>query len=266
MALLAAGCEGVGDDRASSRVLLATTTSTANTGLLDELLPAFEKETGVRVDYLAVGTGAALKHGENGDVDILIVHAPAAEDEFVRRGHGVARIPFMYNDFVILGPPSDPAPVDGSGSASEALSRIDRSGASFVSRGDDSGTHKKERVLWSEAGLTPAGSWYLEAGQGMGACLLLANEKNAYVLTDRGTYLSRADRLEIRVLHEGDPALMNPYAVIAVSPERRRGGNHEGAQRLVRWLTSADAQRRIEQFRVNGHQLFHPGATGVTES
>jgi tungstate transport system substrate-binding protein len=189
-----------------------------------------------------------------------MVHAPAAEEEFVRRGFGVSRVPVMYNDFVILGPLSDPASIRESDSAADALRRISEHRAEFVSRGDDSGTHKKELAIWREAGISPARPWYLDAGQGMGACLLLASEKDAYILSDRGTYLSRVDRLRIEVLFEGDPILVNPYAVIVVTPERRPHGRHAGAQRLVEWLTSEEGQRRIGQFRVNGQVLFHPDA------
>jgi tungstate transport system substrate-binding protein len=239
-------------------VLLATTTSTANTGLLDEILPAFEAETGIRVRYVAVGTGAALRLGMNGDADAVLAHDPEAEEAFVRAGHGIARIPVMWNDFVILGPPDDPAGIASERTAAGAFRRIAARGARFVSRGDGSGTHLKELALWRHAGAVPTGRFYAEAGQGMGACLVIADESGSYILSDRATFLARGDSLRLGVLFEGDPVLTNPYSIIAVAPERRPGGNPHGARRLIEWLTSSEGQRRIAEFRANGHRLFHP--------
>lgn len=244
----------------SSRVLLATTTSAANSGLLDALLPAFERDTGVHVDYVAVGTGVALKYGENGDVDAVLTHDPEAELAFVRRKFGLARIPFMQSDFVILGPPSDAASIAGCRTAAEAFQRIAAKGAPFVSRGDSSGTHKREREIWRAAGIEPGGRWYVEIGQAMGTCLVMASERGAYTLGDRGTYLARQDALQIAILLEGDPALANSYSIIAVSPDRRPRGNHEGARRLIDWLLSPEGQSRIAGYRVKGRPLFLPVA------
>jgi tungstate transport system substrate-binding protein len=237
-------------------VKLATTTSAANTGLLDSLLPEFEKDTGIHVDYIATGTGKALMHGRNGDVDVVLVHAPAAEEAFVREGYGVERVPVMWNDFVLLGPKDDPAKLSESETAAEALTKVSQSAAPFVSRGDDSGTHKKELGLWGQAGVEPGGDWYIEAGQGMGACLTIANNLQAYILTDRGTYLSRVDQLDLTVVFEGDPLLVNPYAIIMVNPEKHPHVNQEGAEQLVEWVTSVRGQTLIEDYRVNGHVLF----------
>jgi tungstate transport system substrate-binding protein len=238
-------------------VKMATTTSAANTGLLDHLLPEFEKDTGFHVDTIATGTGKALMHGRNGDVDVVLVHAPSAEEAFVREGFGVERVPVMWNDFVILGPADDPAMLSQAEDVADALKRLKASEARFVSRGDDSGTHKKELQIWSEAEVEPGGEWYVEAGQGMGACLTMANNMQAYVLTDRGTYLSRVDVLELTVAFEGDPSLINPYAIIGVSPEKHPHVNVAGVERLIDWVTSPRAKTLIAEYRVNGRELFH---------
>ncbi len=177
-------------------VRLATTTSTADTGLLDLLTEEFRKDTGIRVDFIATGTGQALTHGRAGDVDAVLVHAPQEEERFVREGHGVERVPLMWNDFVIVGPPEDPAGISGATDAKDALRRVADAKATFISRGDRSGTHQKELHLWDVAGLEPEGAWYVEAGQGMGACLTMADEMRAYLLSDRGTYLARESTLE----------------------------------------------------------------------
>lgn len=262
MLLLAASPHDLSaENDAPDRIVMATTTSTANTGLLDELLPVFEKKTGMRVDFVAVGSGAALKLAENGDVDVVLVHAPEAEEQFVREGHGLARVPLMYNDFVILGPPTDPASIGTTASAAEAFARIaDRAEVPLISRGDESGTHMREKLIWESAGLTPSGDWYLDAGQGMAGCLIMAHEKRAYVLSDRGTYLAKRANLDIAILFEGDSLLVNQYSVIAVNQKRRPGGNHEGALALIDWLTSEEGQAEIDAFRVDGERLFHPNA------
>ncbi len=235
---------------------LATTTSTANSGLLDHVLPEFERDSGIRVDFIPVGTGRALRYGRSGEVDAVLVHAPPAEEEFVARGFGVERVPVMWNDFVLLGPPRDPARLDSAPGAAEALRRIEASASVFVSRGDDSGTHRKERAMWREAGLDPRGDWYLDAGQGMGPCLLMADEKEAYILADRGTFLSMRARLELRIVYEGDPALRNPYALIAVNPTHCSDVRHAEANELISWLTSPRGQALIADFRVDGEPLF----------
>jgi tungstate transport system substrate-binding protein len=238
-------------------VKLATTTSAANTGLLDYLLPEFENDTGIHVDYIATGTGKALMHGRNGDVDVVLVHAPAAEAAFVKEGFGVERVPVMWNDFVILGPPDDPAALSQAEDVADAMTRLSASEARFVSRGDDSGTHKKELQIWEQTGVKPAGTWYVEAGQGMGACLTMASNLQAYVLTDRGTYLARVDDLDLTVAFEDDRQLVNPYAIIAVNTEKHPHANRAGTERLIEWMTSPRARDLIAAYRVNGRELFH---------
>jgi tungstate transport system substrate-binding protein len=240
---------------------LATTTSTANTGLLDYLFPKFEARTGIVVRYVAVGTGAALKIGEQGDADLVMVHAREAEDKFVAAGHGVNRRDLMYNDFIIVGPPADPVGIRGEKDAALALKRIRAAGASFVSRGDQSGTHLRELQLWKAAGVEPKWSgYYLSIGQGMGTALVMAFEKHGYVLSDRGTYLAYRGKLDMQILVEGDKRLLNPYGVIAVNPMRYPKVNHAGAMQLIDWLTSAEGQQLIAGFKVNGAQLFFPSA------
>ncbi|MBU0501744.1 MAG: substrate-binding domain-containing protein [bacterium] len=241
-------------------IKLATTTSTDNSGLLKELLPSFEKKYDARVDVIAVGTGKAIKLGENGDVDVILVHARAAEDKFVGDGFGVNRRDVMYNDFVILGPASDPAGIKGAKNAVEALSKIAKAKAPFVSRGDNSGTHKKELEIWATAKIKPAGSWYNAAGQGMGACLQIADEKQGYVLTDRGTYLAYLNKVGLEIVCQGDKTLFNPYGVIAVNPAIQADSNYMGAMKLIAWLTSIEGQKIINEFQVNGKQLFYPVA------
>lgn len=250
----------VGSAGAECRIRMSTTTSTENSGLLARLLPPFEEAWGCKVDVIAVGTGKALRLGANGDVDVVLVHARPAEDRFVAEGHGVNRRDVMHNDFVVLGPADDPAGVRGSGSAAEAFRRIARAGAPFVSRGDDSGTHKRELDLWAEAGVKPKGSWYKEAGQGMGAVLLMAQELRAYTLSDRGTYLAMREKLSLVVVHEGDPALANPYGIIAVNPAKYPHVNYEGAMLLIGYLTGPRGQRIIREFRKGGEPLFFPDA------
>ncbi len=256
LAVTAAGPSGA----ATCRLRLATTTSTDNSGLLDVLLPPFERATGCKVDVIAVGTGKALRLGRNGDVDVVMVHAPRAEKAFVAEGYGVDRTRIMHNDFVIVGPAQDPAGVRGAGSAADALKRIADARAVFISRGDDSGTHKKEKALWKAAGLAPRGTWYREAGQGMGAVLRMADELRAYTLADRGTYLAMKDKLDLVILYAGDPALMNPYHVIAVNPERHPHVNYALARRFIAYLTGREAQGIIAGYRVGGEQLFVPDA------
>ena len=252
-----AGCGHRGDVR---RLRLATTTSTDNTGLLEHILPAFERQTGIAVDVIAVGTGKALELGRNGDVDAVLVHAPAAEREFVRAGYGVKRTRVMHNDFVVLGPRLDPAGIRGLGDAVAAFKAIAAARAPFVSRGDDSGTHKKEKAIWREAEITPAGPWYLETGQGMGQTLLVADEKRAYVLADRGTAIAFADKVDLVVLCEGDERLRNPYSIIAINPRRHPHVRYREALALIEFLTSRAGQELIAGFRMKGQQLFHPDA------
>lgn len=257
LAVLGVSCGSAGQH---PRLRLATTTSTDNSGLLDHILPAFEREAGVKVDVIAVGTGKALALARNGDVDVVLVHAPKAEREFVAAGGGVNRTLVMHNDFVILGPPSDPVKIHGSHDAVAALRAIAAAEAPFVSRGDESGTDKKEKALWREAGIAPAGPWYLETGQGMGQTLVVADEKRAYVLADRGTAIAFRDKAELLVLCGGDRRLMNPYSVIAVNPKRQPHVRYREALALIRFLTSERGQRLIGGFRLGGQQLFHPDA------
>ncbi|MBO8127299.1 MAG: substrate-binding domain-containing protein [Firmicutes bacterium] len=244
------------DALAEQRLILATTTSTANSGLLDYLLPEFEEKYDVRVDVVAVGTGQAIALGERGDADVILVHARPAEDKFVAEGYGVNRRDVMYNDFVILGPESDPAGITGAKTAVEALTKIAEVEQLFVSRGDDSGTHKKEKSLWKEAGIEPSGSWYLSVGQGMGASLTIADQKQAYIISDWGTWLAMKDKLDLKVLFEGDPELFNPYGIIAVNPDLHPHVNYEKAMALINWITSPEVKEKIKSFTRYGEQLF----------
>jgi len=238
-------------------VRLATTTSTENSGLLNFLMPVFERDSGYQVHVIAMGTGKALRMGRDGDVDVVLVHAPAAEEEFVRQGHGLMRHAIMYNDFVFVGPASDPAGIAGS-KVSDALQSLARGKSTFVSRGDDSGTHKKELRLWEDAGLLPEGLWYREAGQGMGKVLQMASELQAYTLTDRGTWLALRKKLDLKLLVEGDEHLYNPYGMIAVNPKHHPDTNQRGARVLIDWMISSKAQKLIAAFKVDGQSLFTP--------
>jgi len=240
------------------RLRLATTTSVQDSGLMPYLLPHFEKNCNCIVDVVAVGTGQALKLASNGDVDMVLVHAPALERKFVEDGYGIDRRTFMVNDFVILGPESDPAGISGMTDAAGAMMKIRDNAALFISRGDNSGTHQKEKSLWEKAGIRPSGDWYLEIGQGMGAVLTMADEKGAYTICDRGTYLSRADKLKLHVLSEGDPLLLNYYSAILVNPAKYPETKLELARQLTDWLCSPEGQKLIGAYVVNGHQLFKP--------
>ena len=259
--VLLAACGGGGDE-----LILATTTSTDNTGLLEELVPIFEERTGINVKVIAVGTGAALRMASDGNVDALLVHAPDAERELLQSGHVINRQLVAYNDFVLLGPPSDPAAVASEPDAETALARIAQAGAPFISRGDDSGTHKKELALWMAAGIVPAGDWYEESGQGMGASLTIADQKNAYILADRGTFLALSRTLDLVVVSQGDPALINLYSVMQVDPGKGRI-NDQAAAAWIDFLLEPETQDRIEAFRREefGRSLFIP-TRGKTES
>lgn len=241
-------------------IRLATTTSTENSGLLREILPSFEKASHYQVHVIAVGTGKALRMGRDGDVDIVLVHAADAEKKFVNNGYGVNRRQVMYNDFVIVGPKKDPAGVKGMNKAADALKKIAKQKVIFVSRGDDSGTNRKELALWKTAGVKPAGSWYRQAGQGMGKVLQMTGEMQGYTLTDRGTWLSMKSKLPLQILVEGDSRLYNPYGIIAVNPDLYPQSNYSGAMALITWMTSIDGQRRINNFRINSEPLFVPMA------
>lgn len=241
-------------------IKMATTTSTQDSGLLTQILPNFQKKTGYEVQVTAVGTGKALKLGENGDVDVVLVHARADEDKFVAAGFGDQRYSVMYNDFIFVGPEEDPAKVKATKITTDALKQIAATQSPFVSRGDDSGTHKMEKKLWDQADVKPAGEWYREAGQGMGEVLQMSGELKAYTLTDRGTWLATMNKSPLKIVLEGDKTLLNPYGIIAVSQKRYPDTNQAGAQALIDWMISAEGQQAISDFKINGQSLFTPSA------
>lgn len=247
----------------TNRIKCASTTSTQNSGFFDYLLPIFGEKTGIKVDVISVGTGAAIEMGKRGDADLVFVHAKEQELKAVEEGLFVNRYDVMYNDFVIIGPPRDPAKIKGIKSAVEAFRKISEL-SRFVSRGDNSGTHTKELSIWKTAGIESKGQkWYLEVGQGMEKAQRIANEKRAYTLTDRGTWLwtKDRDRLEIVVLLEGDPLLFNQYGVMAVNPERHKHVKYKEAMEFINWLVSKEGQQAIASFKdKNGNQLFIPNA------
>ena len=259
MALCLGGPAFAGDDF----VLVQSTTSTRNSGLYDAILPRFTEATGIAVRVVAVGTGQALKNARNCDGDVLLVHAKAAEEAFVASGHGLARTDLMYNDFVIVGPPEDPAVVSGLSDPVAALTRIAEGAALFASRGDDSGTHKAEMRLWAKVGYDPvqaSGTWYRETGSGMGATLNIAVGLGAYAMTDRATWIKFANKQDHAILVEGDPALFNQYGIIPVSPVACPNVRAEAAQRFADWMTGPEGQAAIAAYRVDGQQLFFPNA------
>jgi tungstate transport system substrate-binding protein len=246
-------------------IVIQSTTSTQNSGLFDVILPEFQEETGIEARVVAVGTGQALKNAQNCDGDVLFVHARPAEEQFVADGFGVERFDVMYNDFVIVGPASDPAKIAGSSDAAQALQKIAAAQAPFASRGDDSGTHQKEILLWEAAGVDPtaaSGGWYRETGSGMGATLNTALGMSAYALTDRGTWISFENKGDFEVLVEGDEAMFNPYGVILVSPEHCPSVKAEAGQQFVDWILSDEGQAAIAGYQLNGQQLFFPSAEG----
>jgi tungstate transport system substrate-binding protein len=249
---------------AETRIRMASTTSTQNSGLFDYLLPIFEKKAGLKIDVVAVGTGASIEIGKRGDADVVFVHAKEQELKAVEEGFFVNRHDVMYNDFVIIGPPADPAKIKGMKSAADALKAIADSGSSFVSRGDKSGTHTKELSLWKKVGLEPAGQmWYLEVGQGMEKTQRVADEKRAYTLTDRGTWLATKDKdkLGLTIVLEGDPLLFNQYGVMAVNPEKFKTVKFKEAMEFVNWIISKEGQNVIAAFKdKNGNALFIPNA------
>ena len=246
---------------AERSIIVQSTTSTANSGLYDYLLPAFERNSGVRVHVVAVGTGQAIKNASNCDGDVLLVHAKAAEEAFVAGGHGIERFDLMYNDFIIVGPPADPAGIGGSTDAASSLRQIAAAGAPFASRGDDSGTHKKEMVLWAEAGLDPtvdSGTWYREMGSGMGATLNAAVGMGAYALADRGTWISFQNKGDHNVLVQGDERLFNQYGVTLVDDLKCPNADQEAGGLFIEWLLSDQGQKLIGNYKLNGQQLFFP--------
>jgi len=253
--------------KSEKQITLATTTSTQDSGLLDAIIPDFEKQYRIRVKVVAVGTGQAFAIGQKGDADVLLVHARAEEEKFVAEGWGGERRGVMHNQFLLLGPQNDPARIASSASIKAALAAIQTQQVSFVSRGDNSGTHKKELALWQEAGITPQGSWYLEAGQGMGDTLMLAHEKQAYTLADEATYLTMKDKLNLVVVQQGSPSLLNSYGVIAVNPQKFSEVNHQGALAFISYLTSVAGQKRIYNFgrAAYGKSLFIPDAVPLEQ-
>jgi tungstate transport system substrate-binding protein len=244
-------------------IIVQSTTSTQNSGLFDHLLPLFTDKTGIEVRVVAVGTGQALKNAENGDGDVVLVHSQPDEEKFVADGWGVKRYPVMYNDFIIVGPGADPAKITGLNQAPEALKKIAEAKAPFASRADDSGTHKAELKLWEQAGIDPkasSGSWYLETGSGMGATLNTAVGKQAYALTDRGTWLAFANKGDFKVLVEGDDKLFNQYGVILVNPTKHPNVKAKEGQAFIDWLVSPEGQAAIASYTIDGQQLFFPNA------
>jgi tungstate transport system substrate-binding protein len=241
-------------------ITVASTTSTENSGLFGHILPIFQAETGIEVRVIAQGTGQALETGRRGDADVVFVHARAQEEKFVAEGWGVQRFDVMYNDFVIVGPAEDPAGLKAATSAADAMAKIAASGASFASRGDDSGTHTAEKNLWKAAGIEPAGAWYLSTGSGMGATLNTAAQVPAYALTDRGTWLSFQNRGPLEVVFEGDAVLFNPYGIMLVNPAKHPSVKAAEGQAFIDWITSDAGRAAIASFKVGGEQLFFPSA------
>jgi tungstate transport system substrate-binding protein len=260
LALVACGSPAAGPS-AEKSLILATTTSTQDSGLLDELLPAFTTDTGWQVKPLAVGSGQAIELGRRGEADVLLVHSPAAEQKFVAEGSTGQRRLVMHNDFVLVGPATDPAAIKGTTSA-QALQKIAAAQSVFVSRGDDSGTNAKEKDLWAKAAVAPGGAWYQSTGQGMGETLRVASEKGGYTLYDRATFLAQRETLGLQVLSEGDPGLLNVYHVIEMTPKAGERVQPDGAKAFADWLVSAPAQQRIGTFGQAkfGQPLFFPDA------
>ena len=246
--------------QAQDFITVASTTSTENSGLFGHILPLFQEETGIEVRVVAQGTGQALETGRRGDADVVFVHARELEEAFVADGFGVERLDVMYNDFVIVGPGADPAGLEGADDAASAMAAIAEAEAPFASRGDDSGTHVAEMNLWEAAGVAPEGQWYLSTGSGMGATLNTAAQVPAYALTDRGTWLSFANRGPLEIVFEGDPVLFNPYGIILVNPERHPHIKAEQGQAFIDWVISPAGQEAIASFTVAGEQLFFPNA------
>jgi tungstate transport system substrate-binding protein len=242
--------------RAEERLRMSTTTSTENSGLLSVLLPPFEKKFGCKVDVVAVGTGKSLKLGEAGDVDVVFVHARSLEDKFMANGYGADRRDVMYNDFVLLGPKDDPAGVGKAKSAPDACRAIAAKASPFISRGDESGTHVKEKEIWAAAGIVPRGAWYVEAGQGMGEVIMMATEKRGYTLSDRGTYIAIRKKTDLVVLRQGDRNLWNPYGIIAVNPKKHAHVKYDLAMKLIDFVTGPEGQSLIAGFKLDGESLF----------
>jgi len=262
--LLAAALFADGSSRADETITLASTTSVENSGLLANIMPEFTKETGITVRVLAQGTGQALATAAHGDADLVLVHDPEAEQQFIAEGHGIDRRQIAWNDFIVVGPRADPAHVAGGHDAVAAFKAIAAAGAPFVSRGDKSGTDALEHRLWRAADIDPAkaggGSWYRDIGGGMGAALNAASAMDAYTLSDRGTWLSFGNKRELAVLVEGDPKLLNRYDVILLDPQKHPEAKQQPARRFADWLASLEGQAAIGAYKINGEQLFHPSA------
>jgi tungstate transport system substrate-binding protein len=257
LGLLPLGLGAQSPKPAIPQLRLATTTSTEQSGLLAAILPAFEKASGYRVSVVAVGTGASLKIGEKGDCDAVLVHARALEDAFMANGFGAERKDVMYNDFIILGPASDPAGIAAAASAAQALSLISQRQVSFISRGDNSGTDVKEKDIWKAAGIKPSGSWYKEIGQGMAQAIMMAEQTGGYTLSDRATWLAMKDKSSLKILYEGDKVLFNPYGIITVNPAKWPNVNAAGAKALMDWITGPSGQALIAAYRIGGEQCFY---------
>lgn len=269
--IIVAALGGVGCRRAAEEpktLVLATTTSTRDTGLLDVLLPAFEDQTGIVVKAVAVGSGQALELGRRGDADVLLTHSPAAEEKFASDGYADQRRPLMYNDFVLLGPQSDPAKLQSASSLREVFERISQSKSPFVSRGDESGTHVKELQLWKAAAVKPEGDWYIRAGTGMAEALRMADQKNAYTICDRATWLSQKGSLHLGIVYQGDASLKNHYSVIVVGPKASPHVHRQAAVQFADFLFSAAGQRILGQYGVEkfGQQLFFLEPAPAAES
>ena len=263
LAMLVLAFFGLTPAGADESIIVQSTTSTANSGLYDHLLPMFKQDTGITVHVVAVGTGQAIKNAQNCDGDVLLVHAKAAEQKFVAEGYGVERSDVMYNDFVFVGPPSDPAGIAGGGDALVAMKKIADAKARFASRGDNSGTHKKELALWKQSGIDPSGDsggWYLETGSGMGATLNAAVGSGAYTMTDRATWISFRNKGDYTIQVEGDDTLFNQYGIIMVNPARCAAVKAGPAQKFVDWILSDKGQKAIAAYRLDGQQLFFPNA------
>jgi ABC-type tungstate transport system permease subunit/ABC-type tungstate transport system substrate-binding protein len=237
---------------------LAITHTTENSGLMSKLNPVFENDNGIKINVITVGSGQALRLGEQGDVDVILTHAPIDEEEFIKTGHGLKRHPTMHNDFILIGPTNDPANIKQAVSVAEAFNNLVKSKEKFISRDDDSGTHKKELELWKNNGIKPEGEWYIKAGAGMGPVLLMANESQAYTLTDRGTYLAFKDRINLELLFQDASILHNPYHAIAVNPEKHSHINAALAKKYISYLTGEKAQKIIGDYKLQGESLFYP--------
>jgi len=241
-------------------IKMATTTSTENSGLLKILLPKYEAKCHCKVQVISVGTGKAMELGKNGDVDVVLVHARPSEDRFVAEGHGVNRRDVMYNDFILVGPQSDPAGIKKLNSIIDAFKQLGEGRSRFISRGDNSGTDQMEKNYWKQAGIAPEGAWFVSAGLGMGEVLTMAGEMQGYTLSDRATYGAYRAKTGLAIVLAGDPKMFNPYGIIAVNPKKYPALNYDGAMDLINWITSAEGQKAIAEFKVSGEQLFFPTA------